>query len=155
MDSGIEILYRLVKKTRNSVFSYCENLPFEIYTKMQGDWSIQKLHLHIANCYLFWVGEVGLKKPLDRTRNSTNITDIKSLFTKVDTVLDEAFATFDDLDKIFVWEEPKYPPANINQRWLLMHPITHEFHHKGQILMLGRLFGYPADSKLDFDLATL
>ncbi|WP_376777678.1 DinB family protein [Deinococcus rubellus] len=33
-----------------------------------------------------------------------------------------------------------------------MHPITHEFHHKGQLLALGRVLGFPLASGGDTDL---
>jgi uncharacterized damage-inducible protein DinB len=33
-----------------------------------------------------------------------------------------------------------------------MHPLTHEFHHKGQMLAMGRMLGHPFPPGRDTDL---
>ena len=37
----------------------------------------------------------------------------------------------------------------VTARWLLLHPITHEFHHKGQVVTLLRRLGHPVSVDLD------
>ncbi len=34
-------------------------------------------------------------------------------------------------------------PLIATPRWLFTHTVTHEFHHKGQVVAMGRLLGYP------------
>jgi len=34
-------------------------------------------------------------------------------------------------------------PLVVTPRWLFTHTVTHEFHHKGQVVSLGRRLGYP------------
>lgn len=41
---------------------------------------------------------------------------------------------------------------SVSQRWLLMHPITHEFHHKGQMMTPARIWGYTMPPETDTDL---
>lgn len=58
--------------------------------------------------------------------------------------MEEALGSFDRLDEVYVWTHPhKVWKASLSQRWLLMHPITHEFHHKRQMVALGRVLGHP------------
>lgn len=38
------------------------------------------------------------------------------------------------------WQEE---PITFSALWLFTHTTTHEFHHKGQIALFGREFGYP------------
>jgi uncharacterized damage-inducible protein DinB len=40
----------------------------------------------------------------------------------------------------------------VTQRWLIVRPITHEFHHGGQLLMLGRALGHPLPEDMGTDL---
>ncbi len=40
----------------------------------------------------------------------------------------------------------------LTRRWLVLHPITHEFHHKGQVASLGRALGHPVPEGTDLDL---
>ncbi|WP_407543193.1 DinB family protein (plasmid) [Deinococcus radiomollis] len=37
----------------------------------------------------------------------------------------------------------------LTARWVVLHPITHEFHHKGQVVTLLRKLGHPVTVDLD------
>jgi uncharacterized damage-inducible protein DinB len=70
---------------------------------------------------------------------------MRAVFAQADAVVEEALQAFIQLDQVYEWTHPvRGWKANVTQRWLLLHPITHEFHHKGQITALGRGLGYPA-----------
>jgi uncharacterized damage-inducible protein DinB len=82
------------------------------------------------------------------------ITDAKTMrerFAFVDSIVNEA------LEKFTTPDEPlEFPHRSGNlkltQRWLLLHPITHEFHHKGQLLALARVLEHPLPGNMDTDL---
>lgn len=159
MDQSLPLIYSLVRRTREAVFSYTESLPLEVYTKEHpqfGFGSIRNLQAHIADCYLWWVQEVGMGAKPDylKAEEIKNTEVMRKYFAKVDRVLEKAFAEFKKLDEVHVWKHQDHPPVKISQRWLIMHPITHEFNHKGQMLSLGRVLGRPFPPGKDADLAT-
>lgn len=83
---------------------------------------------------------------------AANVRELRELFTVVDRNVAEALATFDAWDEPFVWTAPEGFQERLTQRWLILHPITHEFHHKGQALALARVLGHPHPGDLDTDM---
>jgi uncharacterized damage-inducible protein DinB len=158
MGSDLQLLYSWVKRTRSVVFDYCRGLPGEVYTSEHPDFgfgSIRNLQAHIAECYLWWVGHVGLGQTF-RDLNPYELQTpraIEDLFEQVDKTVEVALEEFVNLDRLYTWGSGENRPSRqISQRWLILHPITHEFHHKGQMVSLGRILGYPASDHFDTDL---
>lgn len=80
---------------------------------------------------------------------------MRAVFEGVDRLVEEALRSFDRLDEVYVWTLPREGrKANVSQCWLLMHPITHEFHHKGQMVALGRVLGHPVLDSIETDLVS-
>ncbi len=150
MNQDLQIFYDLAKRTRVRVLDWLESLPPEVFTYEHENFaygSLRNIYLHIADCYLGWVGEVGLKnKPIAITVK--DVTELREVFTIVDITLAKALETFDKPD------EPFTSPSGqmLTQRWLILHTITHEFHHKGQALALARVLGHPHPGNPDTDL---
>lgn len=157
MNDDLKLMYGWVKRTREVLFEYTESLSNDVYTLEQTGFahgSIRNIHAHIAECYLWWVGHVGLKRDWVDFEPSS-IPDVKAMrqkFLEVDAVLEEAFEKFDRLDTAFAFERPGRDTLRVTQRWLVVHPLTHEFHHKGQLLALGRALGHPLPPGGDTDL---
>jgi uncharacterized damage-inducible protein DinB len=158
MDQALRLSYAWVKQTREVVFRYCETLPPQIYAREHPDFgfgSIRKLHAHVAECYLWWVGTagLGLPQPTIERNNLSNVAAMRRLFAQVDAVVDDALRNFTRLDEVYEWTPPgRDRTVRVSQRWLILHPLTHEFHHKGQMVALGRVLGYPAPAAYDTDL---
>ena len=159
MDPSIPLLYGWVKRTRETLFEYTDSLPYEVYTLEHADFaygSIRNIHAHVAGCYQFWLGEMGLQRRMVYADEPANrVADAKTMrahFAGVDALLEDAMAQFNNLDEPFEVIRPRGDRLTVTQRWLIMHPITHEFHHKGQLLALGRVLGHPLPSSLDADL---
>ncbi|MES9774297.1 DinB family protein [Priestia megaterium] len=74
------------------------------------------------------------------------ISDIQLYFEQADAYVDAVFQQFsDNFDDIIEGELAWRPEVNSirkTPRQLLMHAITHEFHHKGQIVAMLRLLGH-------------
>jgi uncharacterized damage-inducible protein DinB len=64
----------------------------------------------------------------------------------------QAFVTFDRLDEPLEVIRPSQDQLMVTQRWLIVRSITHEFHHGGQLLMLGRALGPPLPEDIGTDL---
>jgi uncharacterized damage-inducible protein DinB len=150
MNQDLKMFYDLAKRTRTKVLDWLETLPPEIFTLEHEAFafgSLRNIYVHVADCYLGWVGEVGLKlEPIEITVN--NVSELRAIFDKVDDALAKALETFDDPDKPFTSPSGQ----TLTQRWLILHTITHEFHHKGQALALARVLGHPHPGNPDTDL---
>lgn len=156
MNSDLRSLYGWVRQSRERLFVWAESLPGEAYVQERPDFafgSLRNVQAHIADCYLIWVGERGLNLNLDVIDASAlaDVAAMRRAYGEVDRVLEQALAQFtqpDVIQKIDVHGEA----VQVTQRWLVMHPVTHEFHHKGQMLTMGRILGYPYPPGPDTDL---
>jgi uncharacterized damage-inducible protein DinB len=97
---------------------------------------------------------MGLELEVDRTafENFPDVIAMQQKFLEMDVMLELTFTSFTDLETIFEVVRPNRDTLMVSQRWLVMHPITHEFHHKGQLLALARVLGHPIPSHMDADL---
>lgn len=150
MNDDLKTLYGWVRSTREILLGYTEGLPAEVYVQERPDFafgSIRNLHAHVAHCYLWWLGFVRMGKEGYQV-DPLQIPDpaaMRKLFARVDSVVEEALEGFSNPDQVYAWAHPTTGwTLNVSGRWLLMHPITHEFHHKGQMVALGRVLGHPA-----------
>ncbi len=157
MNDDLKLMYGWVKRTREVLFEYTASLPPDVYTLERTDFaygSIRNIHAHVADCYLWWVGHVGLKHEWVDFEASS-IPDVRAMrqkFLEVDAVVEAALEQFENPDEPFAFERPGHPRRQLTQRWLIVHPVTHEFHHKGQLLALGRVLGHPLPPGGDTDL---
>ena len=154
MNPDLGTFYTLVKRTRGGVLDWLESLPEGVFTREHEDFahgSLRNIYVHVAVCYLHWTGVVGLgKEDVEVTLSDPN--ELRAAFTRVDATVEEALRTFTALDEPFTWTSPSGYTHTLSQRWLILHTITHEFHHKGQALALARVLGHPHPGKPDTDL---
>lgn len=144
----IDVLYGWVRQTREVLFRYAASLPVAVRRSTHPGFhdSMLGLMAHAAECYQRWTGGVGQGlEVIELPRPVRELDDVRAQFRRVDDIVHEALA--DDLDRTVTWREQRLP-----LRWLVLHPITHEFHHKGQIATLGRMLGYPVPEGTDLDL---
>lgn len=147
--------YDWVRRTREILFQYCEGMTPEDYTKeVEGfDCSIRDLHAHVAGCYQHWLGNIALEKGMSVLNSDSikNVSDMRSLFKETDQLVNEYLQEYEgrwdlEISRTVSWQEK---PVTFTALWLYTHPVTHEFHHKGQIVKMGRALGYiPPDTDL-------
>lgn len=155
MNDDLTTLYRLVQRTRAGVFDWLDTLPPGVTSASRPDFafgSLDGIYAHVADCYLWWVGTVGLGREPVAPVAGGSVRALREAFATVDAAVDEALATFADLDAPLPWTAPGGHHEVLSRRWLLLHPITHEFHHKGQALALARVLGHPHPGVPDADL---
>jgi uncharacterized damage-inducible protein DinB len=148
--SGIIELHGIMHERLDLLLNHIATVPDDLYHKQISGFgfpSIWKQLVHILNCEEFWIHSLQ-NKPFadwreedfptvpellaakDRIRNATQIY--------VDDLTEEQLNT--TLVKRFVdWGGELRSPA-----FILLHVITHAFHHKGQIVAMLRIIGYPA-----------
>jgi uncharacterized damage-inducible protein DinB len=157
VNQDLYTFYTMVRQTRKVMLGWLETLPHEVYFQMHPDFafgSLQKIYTHIAECYLFWVEHTGLQNPWIGEPVVNSAKDLPQVFAQVDAVMLQALEQFQALDEPLVWTSSEGQTETLSQRWLLLHPITHEFHHKGQALALARVLGHSYSGSLDTDLHT-
>lgn len=151
MSDDLRQLYRWVQGARATLFAYLEGLPPDAYTReLPGfPWggSMRNLHVHIADCYVYWLEYVGQQQPRRdlRFEDYPDVASVRAAFAQVDALVDRFLDHFagrldKPLRRVVSWR-PR--GLTVTSRWLLLHPITHEFHHKGQMVVIGRQLGYP------------
>jgi uncharacterized damage-inducible protein DinB len=151
--------YDLVRRTRESLFKFLETLPVShLHTRVNefGHGTIARTHIHAADCYLYWIGTItGLRtEPAflpEATVDTLDVSGLRDRFAEVDQLADRFFATYAD-----AWGTPvsgrvrwQPDPLTVTPLWLFTHTLTHEFHHKGQIVSMARALGHvPPDTDL-------
>lgn len=122
MADDLRQLYRWVRGARDTLLAYLESLPADAYTRGLG----------------------GPRRdlPLDDYRD---VASVRAAFAEVDALVERFLAHFADrLDEALHRAPPwRAQGLTVTPRWLLLHPITHEFHHKGQLVVIGRQLGFP------------
>jgi uncharacterized damage-inducible protein DinB len=151
---GLEIFYALARRTRAGVLDWLEELPPEVVGRRDDRFafaSLGAIYAHVAQTYLKWVGRVGMgREPVQV--DARDAAGLRRAFADVDATVEEALAGFTDWDAPFPWVQPDGTELRVTRRWLILHPVTHEFHHKGQALALARVLGHPHPGTPDTDL---
>jgi uncharacterized damage-inducible protein DinB len=154
MNQDLQTFYDLAKRTRAKMLDWLETFPPEVFTLEHEQFaygSLSNIYVHIADCYLWWISDVGLSEKSADTKVK-NVSELREVFAKVDATVVEALETFNAWDEPFTWTSSSGYTHTLTRRWLILHPITHEFHHKGQALALARMLGYPHPGNPDTDL---
>lgn len=147
--------YELVKESREVVFEFCEHFSNSDYLKEQVNFnkkSIRDLHVHVANSYLKWVVKFAMKKPVEffNPAELSALEDIHEVYKKVNACVSDFLQRFQDQSEAAIQNEvDKIGIVTYTPLEIFTHVITHEFHHKGQILAMGRMMGYtPPDADI-------
>jgi len=143
-------VYGWVRETRKGLLEWCGSLPADVYLQERREFgwgSIRNTLVHAADCYRFWLAEEALGREVDRfePRGYPDAPSAFALFKEVDDIVAAFVAKFPGeelsrpLSRRVRWRPD---PLVISPLWLLAHTVTHEFHHKGQIVAIARQMGY-------------
>lgn len=146
------IEYDWVKQTRHILLAQCRMLSEQelVAESNFGFLSIKATLVHIAGCYHAWIGSflfAQTKTPIRTKEQAASMTfdDIEQYFEEADTYVAKLFAQGVNWDEPIEQELPWRTDSGIvrkSPRQLLMHAVTHEFHHKGQIVAMLRQLGH-------------
>lgn len=106
--------------------------------------------VHVANTYLAWAGNFGLamQKPYYEEPHIHSLEEIKTIFNEIDLVMEQFISKFSE-DPVAAVKGYKWAGKYIetDAYGIFTHVITHEFHHKGQMMTMSRLLGHvPPDT---------
>lgn len=145
--------YQMIQESRQILFEYCRQLTTDDFLRIHPGFgrggSIRNLTVHIGNTYQFWIGKHALKsdEPITAYESITDTGGLVNLFLKIDELMSSFITNLDESVPI----EIRLPDQirKIEYLSLFTHVITHEFHHKGQVLSLSRQWGYiPVDTDI-------
>jgi len=151
----LQMQYQLVKESRAVLFEYARTISSADFIKSNDSFgrggSIRNLLVHNANTYEYWIGMQSLKKKMDFTpyNNCESIKEVVDLFLTIDDLMKEFIQHFDRAENKVIVYQRNDKSQSTSPFKVFTHVITHEFHHKGQILSLSRLLGYtPMDTDI-------
>ena len=147
--------YELVLESRTSLLDYCKTISPPDFLSTNSSFgrggTIRNLLVHIANTYEFWIGKNALKMNVVFTKyKSVNkVEEVIALFSRADILLFEFIEKVAESRIQLVEYEINGNKSVVEPLKLFTHVITHEFHHKGQILSMSRHLGYtPVDTDI-------
>jgi uncharacterized damage-inducible protein DinB len=154
MKSLLQAQYNSVKSARQVLLNYCgsmENAGLFKQIAAFNNSSISSLLIHTANTYLHWLVFADREIPVNyfKEEDIKSISDIQSIYQQVDMAVNDFLTKYaGDYQQSFSKKLPaRDKTITVTPLELFTHVITHEFHHKGQILTMSRQLGYiPVDT---------
>lgn len=146
--------YEYVLSSRNTLLTYIGTISQQDFladNSSFGRGSIRNLLVHICQTYCAWIGEraLGIKQDFLPFENYQNLSDCQSYFAQVDEYIALFTQKFKGNEQQQIELERNGESLIVNPLKLFTHVITHEFHHKGQIMSLSRHLGYtPVDADI-------
>lgn len=145
--------YRLVLSARSALFDYCQIIkPEDLLRPLPSfnNASILSQLMHVANCYLFWLSKSAMQQPRPFFNNEEHkdIASVIQVFGQIDLLMNEFLHYFaDSLEQQRLITRPDGSQLTRSPFEIFTHVITHEFHHKGQVVSMSRQLDYtPVDT---------
>lgn len=143
--------YELVRDARKQVFEFFSTIkPGDLQKPVTFDGkSIVRLYVHIANTYQGWLVKFARQEePVEFNHEEYDtVEQLEVLFKQIDHLV-ARFLQAPATQAGQLYQNPAISSQLVlTPLQLFTHVITHEFHHKGQVLMLARQLGYvPPDT---------
>ena len=145
----IELLqqqYDLAQCTRSIVFDFLAGqVDRDLNTLVPAfdNKTILNLLEHTAYCYYIWLADFAMQKPPLEDQNNTNMDHIRQLYTRVDDTVGIFLVTFQEkMESPITSTHNTMGRLSATPAQIFTHVLTHEFHHKGQIMSMCRLLGH-------------
>jgi uncharacterized damage-inducible protein DinB len=154
MQTLLAAQYEQITGARRALFTYCKSMDSaHLLTGVAGfnDSTIISLMVHNANTYIHWLAQFDKTEdlPFFKSTTITSLDQIFEIYGEVDRIVADFMERYGaDYTKPITQNLPRTGHViTVTPLQLYTHAITHEFHHKGQILTMSRLLGYiPADT---------
>ncbi|TSJ39662.1 DUF664 domain-containing protein [Mucilaginibacter corticis] len=154
MHNLLSAQYDEVKGARAALFAYCDTISDIDLLKGIAEFnntSILSLLTHIANTYMHWLAQFDENSDLIffDDLSVSKLTDVITIYDQIDHVVSDFLDRYSaDYTKPITQKLPRRDHVlTVTPLQLYTHAITHEFHHKGQVLSMSRLLGYiPQDT---------
>lgn len=154
MQNILEAQYEQVRQSREVLFQYCNTISQKDFIRENssfGRGSIRNLLVHTGNTYEFWIGKQALQRDGEFMpyASVTTISELYTYYDRIDELIREFLHHFASGFSVEIPVQVNDTTGSITPLQLFTHVITHEFHHKGQVLSLSRHLDYtPVDTDI-------
>jgi uncharacterized damage-inducible protein DinB len=145
--------YQLVIASRVTLFNYCETVKPDDLLKPLPTFDNQSMitrMMHSANCYLFWLAKCCMQENRHEfdIDEHQDISAVRQAYEQVNLMMNTYLHHFaDSLAVARLFTRPDGSQLTRSPLDIFTHVITHEFHHKGQVISMSRQLGYtPVDT---------
>ncbi|WP_431292977.1 DinB family protein [Pedobacter sp. P26] len=146
--------YDFILSSRDILLNYIRGISeqdFLTNNSSFGRGSIRNLLVHICQTYCAWIGEraLGIEQEFLPFENYQTLQDCQTYFSQADEYIGLFIEKFkgNELQEMELHRNEEI--LKVNPLQLFTHVVTHEFHHKGQIMSLSRHLGYvPIDADI-------
>ena len=146
--------YNFILSSRNALLNYIKGISeqdFLTNNSSFGRGSIRNLLVHICQTYCAWIGEraLGIEQEFLPFEKYQTLQDCQTYFNPADEYIGLFIEKFkgNELQEVELLRNGEI--LTVNPLQLFTHVISHEFHHKGQIMSLSRHLGYiPVDADI-------
>lgn len=145
--------YELIRSSREVLLDFCETMSPSDFIRTGDSFgkggSVRHLLVHNVHCYEHWIVRqaLHLDRPYTDAEAVHSVADCRTLYTEIDEVMQQFLSLLDQSETrqfTFGIDDQRRVMDGLT---LFTHTITHEFHHKGQIMTLSRMLGYtPVDT---------
>jgi len=149
MEQLLTAQYEEIKGARGALFAYCRSMKeSDLFKKVEAfnNNSIIDLLVHNANTYISWLKNLGLDGtvPFHESEDIQSFNDVERIFEDVNLFVGGFLQKYSsDYQLPFTKKiAHKGIVVTVKPLQLFTHVVTHEFHHKGQILTMSRMLGY-------------
>ena len=143
----------MVCDSRSVLFDYCEMISAEHFIKGIDGFgrggSMRNLLVHVANSSQYWIGNhcFSLGIPSLLYTAYCTVAECRQLFRKTDELVYQLLDKFEDDYNKPITSSRGDQLTKASPLKVFLHAITHEYHHKGQIVSISRQLGYsPVDT---------
>ncbi|WP_231459054.1 MULTISPECIES: DinB family protein [unclassified Pedobacter] len=146
--------YAYVLYSRNTIIEYIKTMSIEDFLTENssfGRGSIRNLLVHICDTYAAWIGlrALNIQQEFKPFSYYKDIADCITYFEEIDSYINTFLHKFEGSYETEIEIQRNGDILKISPLRLFTHTITHEFHHKGQIMSLSRHLGYtPVDADI-------
>jgi uncharacterized damage-inducible protein DinB len=155
MKDNWTLQYELVRGSRAVLLDYCDTLQAVHFTGETTGFgrggSIRNLLVHNGDVYGYWIGEHALGRAMQYPEFTaiSSVQACRDYYAGVDSLMEEFFNRFADRPMAMLSSTRNDKVTTTTALEVFMHVITHEFHHKGQMLSISRQLGYtPVDTDI-------
>jgi len=154
MMNMLKTQYELLRGSRMVMLDFIERgLPTQLTTPIvafNGS-NVRYLLIHTANTYKHWLANFGMRKELSFIDDESieDISAIRDVYAETDSIVKEFLERFSGGLELPVANQLRGEELSVTPLQLFTHVLTHEFHHKGQIMTMCRLLGHtPPDTDI-------
>jgi len=155
MKDSWTLQYELVQSSRAVLLDYCDTLFPKHFTAETSGFgrggSIRNLLVHNGQVYRYWMGEhaQGREMQYPEYTEISSVQECRDYYASINHLVEEFVRRFVNTPVAVLSSIRDNKVTTTTALEVFTHVITHEFHHKGQMLSISRQLGYtPVDTDI-------